>query len=343
MADILNTTDGTPRVRAGGLETTAMRYHELCIQRWLNSLFFVREGYPVPVVITSPMDAFSHFKELWASANNPFAYLYTLKDSKGAPLYEPHPANVRYPIISCHRKGWKYRQYQNFSIHRWRHLNWPTISNTGTNIPGVDAQSVGLVKCDLGNVTTSRMPMAWDFKFQIDFFCNRPDTQAFFVEQLMQDMWRTGGATPQTWLSITYPGWGKQNIRLYIDGDIENLTPEEPETDKNVEFRTSFTVVLEGFDLDVRYEVFPAFWTLVFRNSAGSSVPPWLLDAAYNLIDVVDVRAEGEENPTMDVRTNIPSSGTCVTELRNIPEDIIITLNGLRSGNTFGQFTVISS
>jgi hypothetical protein len=100
---------------------------------------------------------------------------------------------VRYPLLSVYRKGFKYRSYQNFSIHKFRHINWPTMSD-----------DVG--RCELGNVTTSKMPMAWDYRFQIDFYCNRPDTQAFFVEKLMREMYKTGG-TPQTWMRwIIQPG-----------------------------------------------------------------------------------------------------------------------------------------
>ena len=313
MADeTLNANDGTLNVRAGSLGGTSMRYHELALQRWLNQLFFVREGYPVPVVFTSPMDAFSYFQQLWSDANNPFSYLFDLKDAQGTPLYEPHPSPIRYPIISVYRKGWKYRQYQNFSIHRWRHINWPTVANAGTERYGPQAQGWDLTKCRLGNVTTSRFPMAWDYRFQIDHFCNRPDTQAFFIEQLMQEFWRTGGTVPQTWMTVPYPGWGNRYIRLYLDGDIESLTPEEPENGKNVEFRTSFTVVVEGFDVDLNYEVWPALWNIVFRFGP---VAPIELENCFNLDRTVDLRETGT-NTTLDRRPNVPSWGTCQDALR---------------------------
>lgn len=308
MADeTLNANDGTLNARAGSLGGTSMRYHELAVQYWLNQLFFVREGYPVPVVFTSPMDAFSYFAQLWADANNPFDYLLNLKDANGTPLYEPHPSPIRYPIISVYRKGWKLRQYQNFSIHRWRHINWPTVANAGTERYGPEAQGWDLTKCRLGNVTTSRMPMAWNYRFQIDHFCNRPDTQAFFIEQLMQEFWRTGGPEPQTWITVPYPGWGNRRVRLYIDGDIENLTPEEPESGKNVEFRTSFTVVVEGFDVDLRYEIYPALWNIVFRFGP---VAPITLNDCFNFTKTVDLRESGT-NTTLGRRPNVPSWGTC--------------------------------
>lgn len=341
MADeILNGNDGTLNVRAGSLGGMSMRYHELALQRWLNKLFFVREGYPVPVVFTSPMDAFSYFQQLWADANNPFQYLFDLKDANGTPLYEPHPSPIRYPIISVYRKGWKYRQYQNFSIHRWRHINWPTVANAGTERYGPQAQGWDITKCQLGNVTTSRRPMAWDYRFQIDHFCNRPDTQAFFVEQLMQEFWRTGGTIPQTWILVPYPGWGNRLVRLYIDGDIESLTPEEPEEGKNVEYRTSFTVVVEGFDVDLYYEIYPALWEIVFRFGP---VAPITLEQCFNLEKTVDIRVEGS-NTTLDVRPNVPSAGTCQDVLWDIgsPEQTEIRfLSGINDTDTnFGVFTI---
>jgi hypothetical protein len=209
-------------------------------------------------------------------------------DEEGTPLYQPYPAPVRYPLLSVYRKGFKYRSYQNFSIHKFRHINWPTISD-----------DVG--RCDLGNVTTSKMPMAWDYKFQLDFFCNRPDTQAFFVEKLMREFYKTGG-TPQTWIAVEYPAWGRQLIRVYIDGDIENNTPEEPEADKNVEFRTTVNIVVEGFSLDLDFKIEPAFWTLIFGTG---SIDPVTLQRAFEPLREDDVRIR-DNNVTMLARSNLP-------------------------------------
>ena len=132
--------DSTLSVKAGAVGGTSMRYHELALQAWLNVWAVVRVGYPVPVIFAAPMDAFSQFEQLWAQDTNPFRYLFDLKDAKGTPLYEPFPSPMRYPIISVYRKGWKYRMYQNFSIHRWRQINWPTVSDTGTTLYGVGAE-----------------------------------------------------------------------------------------------------------------------------------------------------------------------------------------------------------
>lgn len=293
-----------------------MRYHELAVQRWLNKLFVLRWGVPVPVVFTSPMDAFSLFSRLWSEANNPFQYLLDVKDENGNPLYQPHPQPVRYPVISVYRKGWKYRNYQNFSIHRMRWINWPTVSSVGPGLYGVANNGTDVTLCNLGEVTTSRFPMAFDYRFQIDHFCNRPDTQSFFLSQLFREFWRTGGPQLQTWLMVKYPGFGDKLIRLYIDGDIENLTPEEPEDGKQVEHRTSLTVVVEGYDLDLAYQIHPALWNFVLREGTA---PPEALNSAFELVATMDLREEPRSS-IIEYRqevTIMPPPGTCATDLRD--------------------------
>jgi len=316
-----NWTANTLNVSAGALSSTSMRYHELALQRWLNGIFMLRWGVPVPVVFTSPMDAFSVFSKLWSEANNPFQYLLDVKDECGNPLYQPYPAPVRYPVISVYRKGWKYRNYQNFSIHRMRWINWPSVSDAAElHDSGTHQQGTQMKRCDLANVTTSRFPMAFDYRFQIDHFCNRPDTQAFFLSQLFRDFWRTGGPTLQTWIKVSYPGFGDKLVRLYIDGDIENLTPEEPEDGKNVEYRTSFTVALEGYDIDLDYKIYPALWKVLFREG---SVSPTEANAAFDFIGTYDLR-EHPESPNVDWRYKtsvMPPPGTCSTSLRVLRDE----------------------
>jgi hypothetical protein len=286
-----------------------MRYHELAVQQWLNRVILLRWGVPCPVVLTSPMDAYALFNRLWADANNPYAYLLAVKDENGNPAYQPYPQPVRYPVMSMHRKGWKFRNYQNFSIHRMRYLDWPTVSSAGTAVYGVNSTGTNLALGDLAHVTTSRYPMAFDYRFQIDHFCNRPDTQAFFISQLFREFWRTGGPTLQTWIKVAYPGWGNKLVRLYVEGDIENLTPEEPEEGKNVEFRTSFSVVLEGYDIDLDYRIYPALWSLIIREGA---CPPDALAAAFDFAGTCDLRAD-PQNPVVSYRekvTVMPPAGS---------------------------------
>jgi hypothetical protein len=278
-----------------------MRYHELAFQRWLNSTFYVREGYPIPVVFSSPMDAFGNFDRLWQSDKNPFKYLLDLKDEKGTPLYEPYPSNVRYPLLSVYRQGWRYRPDQNFSIHEWRHLNWPTVS--------ADAS-----RCDLGNVSVSYRPMAWDYRFQLDHYAMRPDTQAYFVEKLMRSFWITGGV-PQCWITIHYPAFGYHRIRLYIDGDIENSTPEETEDQKHTEFHTTVRLVLEGYSVDQNIRVVPALWTLLVRGYE-EAVNPDELASAFGDQQAEDLRVR-ENNVTLQARSNVPASGDCQQNIAN--------------------------
>jgi hypothetical protein len=274
---------------AGALSSTGMRYHELALQRWLNKTVTLSWGVPVPVVFTDPMDAFSTFNKLWSEANNPFQYLLDAKDENGNLLYQPYPCPAIYPLISVRRRNWKFRPQQNYSTHRMRFINWPTVSSTGSHIPGKEDVGVGLTLSNLAEVTTSRFPMAFDYRFQISHFCNRPDTQAFFLSQLFKEFWRSGSQL-QTWIKVDYPGFGSKLVRLYVEGDIENGTPENLEGDKAIEFQTNFQIVLEGYEIDVDYRIYPALWHFVLREG---SAPPEALDAAFELVLRTDLR----ENP----------------------------------------------
>jgi len=296
-------TDTTLTVQAGELNSVSSRYHDLWLRRWLYDTFFVREGYPVPVVFASPSDAFSQFSTLWSLDKNPFRYLLDLKDGDGTPLYEPHPSPVRYPLISVYKTGTTYRTWQNFSYHRWRHINWPTVA-------------ADVAKCDLGNVMTSYMPMAWDFKYQIDYYSMRPDTQAYWIEKLMWAMYRTGGV-PQTWICVNYPGWGPQMVRLRMEPDIQNNTPDAPNDGEHTEYRSTVNVILEGFSVDLNYQIYPALWELVFRNSSDINDPA----TSYTLLATEDLRFM-DANPTLDSRPNVPAEGDCQQELADYGETI---------------------
>jgi len=269
-------------------DRTGIRYHELALQRWLNQNFFVVDGYPVPVVFTSPMDAYSHFKELWASASgNPFEYLLDAKDPNGTPIYRPHPAPPAYPLFSIHRRDIRWRKDQAYSIHRWRHLSWPTSVTSGTNL-----------RDQLGNVAVARMPMAWDFEFQLDFFCLRPDTMAVYVEHFMRTMYRAGG-TPQTWLTVAYPYYGHMFARTSLQGDaLRQMTPEAAADGQPVVFRVSATLTMEGWVPDIKIEVVPAFWNLVLTGK--TEVSPGVLETVYTR--TYDLRSQDITNPVMAAR-----------------------------------------
>lgn len=298
MANIINAS-GEPRVAKGALGGTAVRYHELALQHWLNEKFKVSGFCPTPVIFANPMDAYSQFQQLWKEGADPLKYLLGAVDEHGTPLYQPYPTPARYPLISVKHKGWKFRPSQNFSIHRWRSIDYPTVASTNPAANGVNNNGADLKKEHLGNVTTSKMPTAWDFRFQLDHFCLRPDTQAHYVDVWMNEMWQSGGG-PQTWIVVNYPNWGFRLVRMYLDGDIEDATPDQPEDAANVEFRTTVQIVIEGFSVDLNYENYPALWTLVMRNSA---VAPEELSLALR----VDLRERGA-NPTIDTKENIPES-----------------------------------
>lgn len=314
--------DDTLSVKKGTLGALGMRYHELALQRWFYSTFFVREGFPIPVVFSTPMDAFGNFSQLWKSDKNPFKYLYDLKDEKGTPLYEPYPSTLRYPLISVFRRNWQYRAEQSFGLHQFRHMNWPTVD-----------KDVG--KCDLGWVTTSFRPNAWDYRFQVDHFCMRPDTQAYFVETLMRSF-ATGGGTSQAWMTIRFPVLGFQRIRMYIDGNIENTTKEEPEDQNNVEFRTTFTLCVEGYSIDQDVQFVPALWNLLMRSTAAA---PEELVKLFNEEVSVDLRFQ-DNNPTLDSRSDIPPDSECQQNLASYgtypPFDI--RLNGSEQPDAYRNF-----
>jgi hypothetical protein len=83
-----------------------------------------------------------------------------------------------------------------------------------------------------------------------------------------------------------------------------------------VEFRVSFTIVIEGFEIDIQYEVHPTLWELVIRNAAA--VNPQYLSGIFSEVASmdfggdVDMRGEATGNPTVVRRSReeiMPSSG----------------------------------
>ena len=261
----------------------APRWHELALRAWLNRTFVVSDGYPVPVVFSSPSDAFAHFAQLWKKDSNPFSYLFNLKDKRGTPLYEPYPSAPKYPLISIQRKGWTFRPAQNYSSKVWRRAAWPTVS------------SGEISKGDLGTVLTSRMPSAWDFRFQVDHFCRHMPEQSSFVTDLIDALWM--GGSPQTWITVKYPGvFGQKDVRMYMDGNPEVLTPDEPAEGQIVEHRVSINLVVEGYVVDTRPFVQPALWTIAIG------------DQDSGVEDNLDLKEIGiNSSPILEARENVPS------------------------------------
>jgi len=271
-----------------------MRVHELALQRWLNRVFLLKEGFPVPVVFSPPMDAFSHFTELWRMPKdqNPFGYLLDLKDDNGKPLYMPFPAPPLYPIISVKRRGWSYRPEQSFAYRYWRRLSLPTISSD------VELN-------DLATTAQAKMPAAWSFKFQIDHYAMQPMTQALFIEALLRRGFPDAATVPQCWIEAVYPGYfGKKLIRMTLDGDIQDITTNQPEDGKHVEYRTSFNVTVEGYSVPSTVVSAPVLWKIVFANSTLS---PEQLESVFTWSDVVPAKQIAQITGTYQyVKVSVP-------------------------------------
>jgi len=268
-----------------------MRLHELALQNWFNRRFVIQNGFPIPVLFVSPMDAYAHYKSLWGSAQNPFKYLKDMVDDKGKKVYDPDPAPPRYPFISVYRKGWAYRPTQNYAYQEFRRVAWPTVN-------GVDE---GLTRDDLGTVAKVKMPAAWDFKFQIDHFAATPQGQSEFVRRVFRSFNLCGG-TPQTWIPVVYPGHlGVMLVRMYMVGEIDSLTPDVVEENKQTEYRTSFSATIEGYSPDLSYEMIPAVWSVVFNTKA--EVEPGVLETLYT--QAFDLRKK-EDNPRFNTRVPLP-------------------------------------
>ena len=209
---------------------------------------------------------------------------------------------------------------------------------------------------DLGYATVSDMPMAWDYRYQITFYSTRPDTQAFFIEAFMREFNRTGG-TPQTWIPITYPGIGDHLIRMAMsDESVEWETPEEPETDKIMEYRTAINVTLEGYSIDTNFRPVPTLWTLVVGN--GSATVDELASISPVISDNLRI---GNDNPVLNERLNVPANGTGAAPVYGEPIVRVVSMGtgvpsspdptyqppasysfGIESGETFGVPTVVT-
>ena len=281
-------------------DISAQRIHELALQRFCYTHFFVRQGYPTPVIFATPRDAFGEFTKLWQNATNPtnpFNYLLQCKDERGTPLYEPYPANVRYPLISIERLGTQPRASQTYSIHRYRRLFWPTVSSD-------------VVRQQLGNVAQAQMAQAWDFRFQLEHYCTKPSTHATFTGRLRR-AFNHFASIPQTYVVARYPGYyGPQFLRLYMEGGINDISGTEFD-DKPVDYRCSCTVVMEGYEVYLDMDYMPALWRLAVGTS---TVSPNTLDRVFDFHSAPqewDLRLDGGENPVVNQwKPPLPEPGT---------------------------------
>lgn len=274
------------------LGVSSMRIHELALQRLLNRKFFIVSGIPIPVLFTKPMSAFSDFTQIWSSENNAFKYLLDAKDKQGTPLYQPLPATPKFPLITVDRKGWSYDSQRSFSLHRNRYVGWPTVSN-----------SPDIKKSDLGYVFQAFMPSAWNYKVQVDHYATRPDSQAYFINQL-QNCFFPSAATPQFWTEAVYPGvYGARKIRMILDGDISDSTEEEPVSGYRV-YRTTLNLIIQGWVFPLDYLPIPALWTVVANVAA---ISPGDVDVLFQISKSEDLR-QVEDNNIVDTTPNMPPS-----------------------------------
>jgi hypothetical protein len=90
---------------------------------------------------------------------------------------------------------------------------------------------------------------------------------------------------------------------MYLDGELESVTPAEPQRDTMVEYRASFNVTIEGYVPDLNYKICPAVWSIVLNSRAPGS--PEQLDQLFST-DLRYLNAKG--NPVLDRRDNVPPS-----------------------------------
>jgi len=270
-------------------DLTPMRIHEVALMHWCHRNFLVQDGYPVPVVFSKPMDAYGSFQTLWKADNNPFAYLLEARDTQGRPLYEPFPEPCRLPLISINRRRQTFRTTGNFSIHRQRKVSWPTV---------IDPDTKTIYREDLGNVRVRNRPMGISFHLDVSFWCLRPDTQAVFIQRVWNCFWRSGGK-PQLWMPVAYPTDGKLQVHVELEGDINDSTTDDPGQEQ-VKYQTSFSVRIDGWQVDMRDTVLPALWIEIIR---GNIVFPELIERVFQIEN--DMRPD-ETNPDLDTRAGIP-------------------------------------
>lgn len=240
------------------------------------------------------MDAFSQFNLLWSQANSPFDYLKAMGQTPGAA--EVYPVNQRFPLISVDFKSAVYSTSRSYSGHVYRRLGWPTPE---------PANQPGMTRSQLGWVNQARMPLAFDYRYQLDHWALRPDTQGFFIRQLFKAV-KASGAELQTYLRVLYPAYyGNALVKLKVDADINDTTEKDP-VDNTIKYRTTINLTLEGWAIDQTIRVTPTFWSI---NNLALAFDPNELDQLY-LMQTTDLRPYAQ-NPVLGLRAGLPP-GTVV-------------------------------
>ena len=250
----------------------------------------------MPVVYAVPMDAFAEFSKLWASTNS-----YDYLKSSDPSVQKVWPQNTVTPLISFSFTGDHYRSDLSSNTRVNRTYSWLTAGNPSQNKIS-----------DLGNVQQVRYSQSADFNFQVDFWCQKPQTQAVFYEQLAQAFRVSSAGVRQSWVTVPYPvTHGTQNVRLIQTSDVQSVTESSMAPEGNiVMYHTSFTVSIEGYYPDRTSYVVPTLWYLTLSlDNPG----PTDLSTLYLLNNYV-LPSGQISNPTLALRTNLPAgSGTAVS------------------------------
>jgi hypothetical protein len=237
------------------------------------------------------MDAFSEFRRLWNDPNSPFAYLKAPAITTG----RVWPENTVTPLLSFNFLSSQFLPHLTYASRNNRHQSWPSIST----VPE------GLRENNLGRINQVRYAQAFDFRFQLDHWCQRPDTQALFLDQLYQAFRESSAGTQQTWIPIPYPPThGRQMVRMRLEGDPQNMTEatQTAPNDVTVLYHTSCTLIIEGYRPDRNVVTVPTVWylTLGVNFDGLDNLSPADMNTLY-LINNHDLRAD-PDNPIVRLR-----------------------------------------
>jgi len=277
------------------VDLSAVRLHGMAVRWWCYRHFTLSEGSPVPVVYASPMDAFAEFKRLYNTPNGPYSYL------KAPAIAGPKvwPENTVTPLISINFLGLTYRPDLSAASRVNRYNAWVSVSSAAQ----------GMVENELGGVQQTNYAQAFDFSFQLDMWCQKPNTQAVLIEQLLQAFRSTAAGVMQTWVPVPYPKThGNQLVRLRIEDGPRNMTESvdmAPEA-KTVLYRTSCTVLVEGYRPDRTRVIVPTVW--YFSLGIEENLSPADLNTLY-VLNNYDLR-QNPNNPVVKLRqTTMPPVG----------------------------------
>jgi hypothetical protein len=249
----------------------------------------------MPVVYAAPMLAFAEFDRLWQDPRSIFNYL------KAPTAADVWPKNTRTPLISHILTGTKYRPELSAAIRVNRYSSWPSVSSTAQDMR----------ENYLGEVQQVRYAQAFDFNFQVDFWCQDPNTQNIFYEQLFNAFRVSTAGEQQTWVNVPYPPThGNQLVRLRVTSDPVNIIDTNaPPVDNTTLYHTSVGLTIEGYRPDRTIITVPTVWYMGIATDPDN-LSPADLNSLF-LVGNFDLRAQ-PLNPIVDLRSRTmpPAGGT---------------------------------